>query len=219
MPPLELLCSVRRPNSSEKNRHIPVTAYSMTNRDHISLESGLEHDLLRKVDREPGVLRIVAQPFRLSWLAVPPLNAPKRHTPDLLTVHVDGEVTVWDARAADDIDEDFRMKAELTRRACLAVGWNYQLFLGLEEVERLNFLWLHGYRRRPEWAASFEDRICSEATIDGATLGDLFSLDAGTGELISTVWHLVWRGDILVDLLSPITHQTRVRRRSEGMYG
>jgi hypothetical protein len=42
-PPLELLDPVRRPRSSELNRHIPVTAYSMTNGDFVSLESGLEN--------------------------------------------------------------------------------------------------------------------------------------------------------------------------------
>jgi hypothetical protein len=67
-PTVELLQSVRKPRSSEHNRHIPVTAYCMTNGDHVLLESGLEHDLLRRLDREPAVVRIISQPFKLSWL-------------------------------------------------------------------------------------------------------------------------------------------------------
>jgi hypothetical protein len=38
-----------------------VTAFSMTNDDHVWLESGLEHDLLRKCDRDPDVEWLVSQ--------------------------------------------------------------------------------------------------------------------------------------------------------------
>jgi hypothetical protein len=48
-----------------------VTAFAMTNDDHVWLESGLEHDLLRKCDRHPDVEWLVSQPFRLAW-AEPP---------------------------------------------------------------------------------------------------------------------------------------------------
>jgi hypothetical protein len=55
-PPLSRLAPVRQPRSSEHNRHVPVTAYSMTNSDFVSLESGLEHDLVRRLDRDQAVL-------------------------------------------------------------------------------------------------------------------------------------------------------------------
>jgi hypothetical protein len=88
----------------------------MTNDDHVWLESGLDHDLLRKCDRDPNVRCVVSQPFRLSW-AQP---TPGRHTPDLLIVSVDGQVTVWDARRLDEQNDDFKMQADVTRRCSAA---------------------------------------------------------------------------------------------------
>lgn len=109
-PTIELLEPVRKPRSSEHNRHVPVTAYSITNATHIALESGLEHDLLRRVDRDPDAARIVAQPFRLSWTE----PSAGSHTPDLLVGYADGRVVVWDARSTDDQDEDFKTKAAVS---------------------------------------------------------------------------------------------------------
>lgn len=111
----------------------------MKNRDHVWLESGFEHDLLRKVDRDPMVQRILAQPFTRSWSkATQRSKAGEQHTPDMLTVHGDGVVTVWDARALERHDDEFRAKAEITRQACLEVGWRYELFTGYSDVERLD---------------------------------------------------------------------------------
>lgn len=211
VPPLEELRPCRKPRSSENNRHIPVTAYSMTMGDHICLESGLEHDLLRRVDRDPAVRLIVAQPLRLSWPGTKGGSRSRRtHTPDLLTARGNREVTVWDAKPEDRIDEDFRATVELTRRACHDVGWRYQLFTCLANPERLNLIWLHGFRKRPSWADQFEDQLRSANTAADTTVGELFSLDDGTGRLISTVWHLIWRGVLVVDLSAPITQRTAV---------
>ena len=215
-PPLQELTPLRKPRSSENNRHIPVTAYSMTMGDHICLESGLEHDLLRRVDRDPEVRLIVAQPLRLSWPTNKAGSRSRRyHTPDLLTARGNGEVTVWDARSEDRIDEDFRATVELTRRACHDVGWRYELFTGLGNAERLNLIWLHGFRKRPPWADQFEDQLraattTAETTTAETTLGGLFALDDGTGRLISTVWHLIWRGVLAIDMAAPITKRTAV---------
>jgi hypothetical protein len=101
-PPLHKLAPIRTPRSSSKNRHIPVSAYSHTNSGVLHLESGLEHDLVRKLDREPDVGLLIAQPFRLTWMTEEPVS----HIPDLLTQHADGSVTVWDARLLEQQDDD-----------------------------------------------------------------------------------------------------------------
>jgi hypothetical protein len=53
---------------------------------------------------------------------------PASHIPDLLTLHDDNAVTVWDVRAIEEQDEDFRNKCAATRDACAAVGWRYEAF-------------------------------------------------------------------------------------------
>jgi hypothetical protein len=183
----------------------------MTNDDHVWLESGLEHDLLRKCDRDPDVEWLVSQPFRLSW-AEPTLGS---HTPDLLSVGGDDQVTVWDARRLDEQDGDFKMHADVARRCCGAVGWRYAVFSGLATIERLNLLWLHGFRRRPEWMHLHTELIRRMAGGVGASLEDLFACDDGSGELKSVVWHLVWCGQLDLDLASSITEQSRVTLNEE----
>jgi len=194
-PPAEDLIPVRRPQSSKRNRHIPVTAYSMTNDGHIVLESGLEHDLLRRVDRDPSVRWIIAQPFRLAWDG----TRPGFHTPDLLTLHVDGSVIVWDAKALVDQDSKFQAAVAATTEACAAVGWGYEVFSGLDDTEKLNLLWLHGFRRSPPWLERFKSQVLAAAQ-GGTTFEELFALDDGSGEAISCIWHLVWTGALRVDI-------------------
>jgi hypothetical protein len=205
------LTPVRMPRSSASNRHIPVTAYSMTNGGVVHLESGLEHDLVRRLDRDSGIVGMVSQPLRLSWTAPEPV----RHIPDLVTLHDDDAVTVWDVRALDEQDDDFRNKSAVTRDACAVVGWRYEVFTGLGGVERLNLLWLHGFRRRPAWTDRWEEQIQRAASHRDATIGSLFAHDDGTGELKAVVWHLVWSGDLSVDIAAPWNLHTSVAVRGE----
>lgn len=209
-PPLDKLAPARTPRSSASNRHIPVSAYSVTNSGVLHLESGLEHDLVRTLDRDPDVVRMVAQPFLLSWK----IDEPVGHFPDLLTQHIDGAVTVWDVRSLEQQDDDFHAKSVVTRRACERVGWRYAVFAGVSTTERMNTLWLHGFRRRPPWAGHFDDEVLRMAGC-GSTVGSLLAADDGTGELTSVMWHLVWVGALRIDVTVPWGLHTPVATSSE----
>lgn len=195
-PPVERLKPVRKPRSSKRHRHIPPHAYSTTICDFLWLESGLEHDLVRRLDRDPLITRIVAQPLRLSWTGA----IGGGHIPDLLTVEAGNLVTIWDVRPAERQEDKFALKSRITRDACAKVGWRYEVFAGLHPIERLNLLWLNGFRQRPAWADRVVADIRRAADRPGVTLGDLFAEDDGTGELKSTVWHMLWHGDLATDM-------------------
>jgi hypothetical protein len=107
------------------------------------------------------------------------------------------------------------MHADVTRRCCGAVGWSYEVFSGLTTIERMNLLWLHGFRQRPAWMNLHVQLIRRVASGDGATLGHLFEYDDGSGELKSVVWHLVWGGQLTVDLSTGITEESRVTVNKE----
>ena len=205
-PSLRLLQPFRTTRASRRARHIPATAFSVTNGDHVWLESGLEHDLLRKCDRDPDVEWIVSQPFRLSWTE-PTFGS---HIPDLLTLGASGQVTVWDARRLDEQDDDFRMHAEVASRCCSSVGWCHAVFGELTTIERVNLLWLHGFRRRPSWTDRYADLIWHTACSPGTSLGKLFNLDDGSGELKSVVWHLAWASLLDIDVAASITEDSHV---------
>lgn len=211
-PPIDQLTPVRRPTSGQRQRHIPVSAYSMTNGGFVELESGLEHDLVRREDRNPDTRRIVSQPFGLTWNG----DNAGRHYPDLLTCCADETVTVWDVRAAEAQNADFRAKVAVTRAACRAAGWRHEVFSGLGATERLNLLWLHGFRRHPAWLVEgVEERVRTAAAVPDATLGSLMALDDGSGELIAWMWHLLWRGDLSVDMDAAWDLATAVALRAE----
>lgn len=208
-PPVRDLEPIRRPVSSTFSRHVAITAYSMSNGAAVPLESGLEHDLFRRLDRDRGIVRLVSQPFRLAWK-----GSPGKHTPDLLTVRADEQVTVWDVRAPEKQDDVFQLQSEITRTACTAVGWRYEVFGGMCRTERLNLMWLNGFRRKPAWADRYECRIIEIAARTGVTLGDLLRVDTGSGEAKSTVWHLVWNGSLMIDVGARWDRHTPVRAYS-----
>jgi hypothetical protein len=208
-PDPEQLQSYRRPASGAASRHVPVRAFSHTVDSYIELESGLEHDLLRVLDRKRSVAWIVSQPFTLSWTE-PGRRATRRHTPDLLSVDVDSSVTVWDVKNPEAASSPkFTYVRDLSQVACRTHGWRYEVFTGLEPVRRHDLLWLHAYRRRPPWTSEYEDDLAA-ACSEGIPLGDLVS-NASGGERLAVVWHLIWTGRLVVDLNERLTPRTEVR--------
>lgn len=200
------LVSVRRPRSSARQRHIPVSAFSYTVGGHLELESGLEHDLVRVLDRRRDIVWLVAQPCR--WIFT---DTGKRHVPDLLSVSTSGEVTLWDVRPESRRNETFETQSAAAAAACAHVGCSYEVFTGVSMVERLNLLWLHGYRRRTPWVDTSRPLIDAAVSAERATIGELCALDDGSGELTSAMWHLIWTGDLLVPLDEKLSADTPVR--------
>jgi hypothetical protein len=209
LPELRSMRSVRTPHSKANSRHVPVYAYSTTTGEHIRLESGLEHDLLRELDRRRDVTWLVSQPMRLR---LPAKRARRRmeHTPDLLSVDSEGVVTVWDVRAARRQDEDFRIKSQLTASACPTMGWHYEVFAGLTRVRRANLMWLHGFRREPADYATTLGMLLRDTRI--STIGAVLDGDDKGRQFTACMWHAVWRGDLLCDLDRQLSRSTSVSR-------
>ena len=208
LPELSRLQRTRTPRVKARSTHIPVYAYSVTTGTHLHLESGLEHDLVRELDRRPDVTWLVAQPCRLR---LPARRRGRRveHTPDLLSLHDDGTVRLWDARPAARQDSDFALKARLTAEACAEFGWRHVVFAGLSRVRRVNLMWLHAYRRPMPWYAGSLRLLCEYVELDG-TISDVLALDAGGGHVVSAMWHGIWSGQIDCDLNTPFRRGTRL---------
>lgn len=203
-PDPRLLKPIRRPTSGATSRHNPVRAFSVTSGDYIELESGLEHDLVRLLDRDEGVEWLVGQPLTLSWSV--PGAEDRTHTPDLLSVHSLGQVTVWDVKRPEKaISDEFAVDRAATERACAQVGWSYEIFTGLADAHRHNLIWLHSYRRRPTWADRYEAQLVAIAD-GGCRLERL--IEASEPERSAVAWHLIWAGRIRVDLTSRLTTAT-----------
>lgn len=191
-PRIDEMGPVRAVRSGSRSRHAPVMGYCSTVGSVLPLESGLELELMLWLDRQPQVKHIVAQPARLRW-------GVGSHTVDLLSADSDGRVTLWDARPAERRDPPYKAHAEATAGACAEVGWVYAEFAGLSPTASLNLRWLAGARREPDWLAAHVDAVRDLCNRE-STVGDVLEADRGRGYLLSSMWHLAWRGDVHVDL-------------------
>lgn len=208
-PDVRALRSIRTPRSTEKSRHIPVQAHSVTLDGPIHLESGLEHDLVRELDRDPDVQWMVSQPVRLGLKTA---NGRSRvHTPDLLVLGRESAVTIWDVRPVERHDEKFVENRDLTEAACVEVGWGYRVYGGASPVRRDNVRWLTAYRREMPWYPNARDELLGICREPDATVGAVLKADRGAGHLVSAMWHYAWTGAVAIDLDQPIGRSTPVR--------
>jgi len=205
-PRVQSLAPARRTRADALSRHAPVNMWSLTTGTPLLLDSGLEYELARELDRDRDVTWIVAQPVLLTFADG------SRHVPDLLSAHADGGVTIWDARPDERRDEKFLRTVELTRQVCSAVGWRYELYAGAETARRMNVLWLGTFRHRPDWPHhTARARLLARAE-SPVSVSELMALDDGDGHLIATMWHLMWTGDLVIDLDSRIRPDSLVHR-------
>jgi len=186
-----------------------VQVVSYTAGSVLHLESGLEADLVRALDRQDNIVWMVPQPVDLTFDYK--VNGGRiSHVPDLLAVEAGGGVTLWDVKAPEARRERFMLQASLTAEACEHVGLAYRLFGGLPGLLRINMLWLNNHRRVMPWhepAAVELRRLLADGT---GTVTTVLDADHGSGHLVSTMWHLLWCGELVCDLTARIEASTRI---------
>lgn len=201
--PVRELASTRDVLARATAPNVAALAFSTIVGAHLPMESGLEHDLLRDLDRVPEITWLVAQPVHLKFA-----NGDE-HTPDLLSVDEDDHVVLWDVRPQERQDEAFQVQVRETRDACAEVGWEHRVFDGFPRARRLNLLWLHSFRRPPNGLDGARRRIQLSLAVD-SELGTLLSLPDPDGTLRYSLWHLIWAKDLQVDETLPIQLHSRV---------
>lgn len=171
--------------------------WSATTGGHVGYESWLERDRLILLDREPGVVGIASQPFRLHWRDGSGL---RRHTPDYFARLADGRGRVVAVRADDQIDGRVSEAFAATRAACVAVGWEF-VRVGVPEVVLMaNVRWLSRYRR-PRCGARAE--VAARLVEVFAEPRALWSGAEAAGDrlrVLPVLFHLLWSGALGVNL-------------------
>ena len=132
------------------------------------------------------------------------------HAPDYFVRRANGSGLVVDCRPVDRRPERDVAKFEATAAACAQVGWEYQLLGAAEPIVAANVRWLAGYRHPrhdvPEIAGVLRQVF--------ATPTELHAGAAAVGDPIAVspvLLHLLWRGELLVDLSVPLHAGTPVR--------
>lgn len=216
-PDVRTLAPIRTPRSSEKSRHIPVQAHCFVTQTMLTLESGLEYDLLLMVERDLEAAWVVPQPARLGIKT----SGGRRtvHTPDLLVLCRDGDVTIWNARSRERQDDKFLAQSRATEVACHEVGWRYDVFPGHSRAKKYNLRWLAAYRRSMPWHVAAKPALVEICRRSAPTVGHVLGADRGSGHLMSALWHYAWRGDLALDLDCTIRRTTPIAWVGDAIHG
>lgn len=201
-PPWRDLETVRSVKVRALSRHIPGSPYCWTTGSHVWVESGLEMDLVRELDRRPEVVWLVSQPCRLV------MGDAGWHVPDVLEVREDG-VRLWDARPVRRQDESFSVKVASTLLACRERGIEYQVFDDSKPVRRSNLRWLACYAvAEAFWPLDVIVRMVGDGRV--VVIEDLVGMFNADPHVLAGLWHLIWSGDVVVDLDRVITDQSHL---------
>lgn len=216
-PDVRQLAPIRTPRSTEKSKHIPVQAHCFVTKTMLTMESGLEYDLLLMLERDPQAAWMVPQPVRLGIKM--PNGRRTIHTPDLLVLDVHDVVTIWNARPSERQNEKFLAQSHATQAACREVGWCYQVFSGHSKVKKYNLRWLAAYRQQMPWHDATKAELLQICTGSAATVGEVLGADRGSGHMVSAMWHYAWRGDLTIDLERSIRRSTPIAWAAGRIHG
>ncbi len=181
----------------------------MTTGSVLLVESGLEYELVLDLDRDPTVVWLVPQPFRLRYLESG-VSRRRSHTPDLLSIDATGAVTVWDARPTDRQDEKFKAATKAAAAACEEVEWGYRVFAGHSPVRAANLRWVSAFRHVQPWYENAAAELERVSRRPGASVVDVLAADHGAGHLLSALWHHCWSGAVEIDLDLPLTRDSAI---------
>lgn len=187
----------------QKNR--PGLYWAVTEKAHVPYESLTELFTLLRMDRDPDVVRILGQPFRLF------INEPrgKSYVPDFLTVRADRSVRVVEVKPLEKM-RDPRTVATLSwaREAIEPHGWGYVVVNEPSLQLGYNLRFLAGYRR--SWL--FNGDVLATVTANTYQPEFFGALEARMAEVTgmpplimrSHLLHLLWTGELTCDLNRPI---------------
>ena len=208
--PLGLLrgCApVRRAGVYQRQRHMPGLWSSTTVGRFMEYESLLERDWMLLLDFDREVEWMCEQPLRLRYCKD---GRPASHVPDLLVWRA-GTPELCDVESVERLEEpEFRAQVQAMELACAEAGIGYRVLAEPDRQLLVNVRWLAGFRERPADPDGERARMLSELAGGASTVGELV---AGARESMvarPVLMHLLWTGEALTDLSTPVGEDGRV---------
>jgi hypothetical protein len=192
-------------------QHFPGWYWFATTGRLVPYESRLELSWLRIADMDPSVAEVKAQPFCL--YALDNDGEPAHHTPDFACLSSDGGIAVIDAKPPEVVeDDDVVHQFEWTKRVLEGEGFGYEVWTGPSPQALLNSTFLACYRNPALHDPASLQR--ARGTLGGLPPHSVHSLEtveatlvaASVPEARSVLLHLVWTGELRIDLDFPIHH-------------
>ena len=185
--------------------------WAATTGEHVAYESWLERLVVMRLDFDPRVVGLAAQPFWLHWHDG---HRARRHAPDYFVRRDDGTGVVVDVRADDRIKASDAEAFAAMARACAQVGWEFARLGATSAVIEANLRWLAGYRHSRCWR---QETAAALAAAFAAPRGLLDGVRV-VGQQIAVLpvaFHLLWRQVLAADLAAaPLGPSTMVQAQS-----
>lgn len=185
--------------------------YSHHRKRHVWCESGAEELAMLVADRDPEVVGYCPQAIEFVW----PINSRHAsHVVDRIDFLRDGGIRLTDVHRTGDAE--FEEQADLTRAACDAIGWHYDVFYGLPGAMAENLVFLSADRH--PWV--IEDRehllaaVCTHASTP-MVIADLCHQvrPEAPHVVLPIVYHALWHHQLSMNLTIPLrTTWTQVWR-------
>jgi len=189
--------------------------WSATMQAHVIYESRLELARLLLADFDRMVATIVAQPFQLTARTG---GRTRRHVPDFLLRDEGGAATVVDVKPAALLAEPTVARTiAWAGKLIEARGWRFEVWSGCDSVLLGNVRFLAGYRRPWLFTEDLLDEVLA-AVSDGDTIAAVERRLSPRHHARTTrpaLLHLVWRGELIADLVQVLSGATTLRRTQE----
>jgi hypothetical protein len=186
---------------------MPGRWFSTTASRFLEYESLLERDWMLLMDFDRKVEWMCEQPLRLRYRKD---GRPASHVPDLLVWRA-GTPELCDVKSEERLeDPEFQAQVEATGLACAQAGFGYRVLSEPDRQLLTNVRWLAGFREPPADLDGERARMLSALAVQPSTIGELLD-DAVEPALARPVlMHLLWVGEVLLDVTEPMAHASRV---------
>lgn len=207
---------VRLPPSYKGQRNFPGLFWLATTHKTVVYESLLELDRLWTADFDPHTIRIATQPLQLQGRDGAHL---RRHVPDMLLEHSNGNFTLVDVKPASRLsDKRVQDQFTWTARLCKAKGWSYEVWSGADPVLMRNLRFIAVGRRaqflHPTLLDELEPLGHPEMTIAQVEQTATGLADAHTIRMAALA--LLWSNRWHVNLTKPISAYSQLLEAPHG---
>jgi hypothetical protein len=205
---------VRTPGVYKRQRHMPGRWFSTTAARFLEYESLLERDWMLLLDFDRAVDWICEQPLRLRYRVD---DRPVSHVPDLLVWRA-GRPELCDVKSEERLgDPLFVTQVEATGRACAEAGMGYRVLSEPGRQLLASVRWLAGFREPPADPDGERSRILLELAGGATTISGLMAGAIESALARPVLMHLLWAGEVMVDVTEPIGEESRVWRPVGGV--
>lgn len=189
--------------------------WSSTTKRHTGFESLLERQYLLNADHDSEVVGISSQPLALLW-ANGSKDADGRtlrdHVPDFFVRLSNGDGRLVDVRRPDKAEAH---QFALTRALCDEIGWQYEVFTGLDGQEAHALTWLGGYRMdryapSPDVARHLTEAFMPATSLKAGVARAARSSGVQKDLVQANALNMLFTGRLSVDLRQPLTMDSEV---------